>query len=112
MANERDELLLSVLNRNAADPEVQKLIEIFAGQPVMLEAKNGKNAISFEWLVGLFNSPILKSLLPLIIAVFTGGLSSATLIPLIIKVIQQLLGVSESTAKAMLLQSLQRDGGA
>lgn len=115
MADVQGELIKSIVGKFAADADVQKLAELMAGQPIVLESKTGQQAINLDWLTnifsGLFSSPFLKKLLPLvgplITAIATGGLSMGTLLPLLFKVIAQLLGISESTAKAMVLQSLQ-----
>ena len=115
MADEVKALIQSIVGKFAGDSDVQRLAELAAGQPILMESKNGKQGIDLDWITnifsGLFNSPFLKKLLPLvgplITAIATGGLSMGTLLPLLFKVIAQLLDISESTAKAMVLQSLQ-----
>lgn len=105
MNDENKALLGSFLLQVAAIPEGQKLLQALNdGEPVVLEAKNGKKALDFDWLLGLL--PKLGDFLPLIISIFTGGFSPQLIIALI-QVIAKLFGVSESTARAMMQQALE-----
>lgn len=97
--------LLATLN----SMEVRKEFEDMAGQAVFIEAQdaqgNKKAAIDFGGLFALLGKlgPLIGTLLPIILSIFTGGFSPATIAALI----QALLQILSPASRVALVASLQ-----
>lgn len=100
-------VLKSALNKVAEVPELQAVLEQMAGAPILLESRDGRRAIPLDSLVDLL--PQIGKFLPIILSLFTGGFSPALILQ-VIKILAELFGVSEESARAMMRTSLQLEG--
>lgn len=97
-------VLSTVLDDLSTNSDVQLLLSQLSGEPVLLESREGKQAISLDFLKKFL--PYIQDFLPLIPLFLTGGFSPQLIIA-VLPILAKIFGISQEAALASFKTALE-----